>query len=78
MTDFGTSDPFAGIMKGVIAGIAPGIPLVDLTHEIPPGDVLRAAVTLWQSVPYFPEGTVFLCVVDPGVGTPRHPIIADT
>ncbi|RLD06100.1 MAG: hypothetical protein DRI56_08540 [Chloroflexota bacterium] len=74
-TDFGESDPFVGIMKGVIAGIAPGVPLVDITHAIPPGDIQRGAIVLWQSVPYFPPGTVFLAVVDPGVGTERKGII---
>jgi S-adenosyl-L-methionine hydrolase (adenosine-forming) len=75
LTDFGSQDPFVGIMKGVIARIAPGIPLVDLTHEIPPGDILRAGMFLWQSIPYFLSKTVFLCVVDPGVGTSRRPLI---
>jgi S-adenosylmethionine hydrolase len=75
LTDFGTSDPFVGIMKGVIAQIAPGVPTIDLTHEIPPGDIRRAAVELWRSTPYFPNGTVFLCVVDPGVGTARRSVI---
>ncbi len=78
LTDFGTQDPFVGIMKGVMAGIAPGVPLVDVTHEIPPGEVLHAAVALWQAVPYFPAGTVFLCVVDPGVGTARAAVLVDT
>lgn len=71
LTDFGISDPFVGIIKGVIAQTAPQALMVDLTHAVPPGDILRAAVYLWQAVPYFPSGTVFLCVVDPGVGTPR-------
>lgn len=74
LTDFGISDPFVGILKGVITNIAPDIPLVDITHEIPPGDVRRAAITLFQASPYFPEGTVFLCIVDPGVGTSRSAI----
>jgi S-adenosylmethionine hydrolase len=75
LTDFGLQDPFAGILKGVIANLAPGVPLVDLTHEIPPGDVRQAAVDLWQSAPYFPPGTIFLAVVDPGVGTSRRPMV---
>ena len=49
LTDFGTRDPFVGIMKGVIAQTAPQAATVDLTHETPPGDILRAAVYLWQS-----------------------------
>jgi S-adenosyl-L-methionine hydrolase (adenosine-forming) len=75
MTDFGTQDPYVGILKGVIAGLAPGVQTIDLTHEIPPGDIRRAAVQLWQSVSYFPAGTLFLAVVDPGVGTSRRPML---
>ncbi|HJS28907.1 MAG TPA: SAM-dependent chlorinase/fluorinase [Anaerolineales bacterium] len=75
LTDFGNLDPFAGMMKGVIAGLFPNAYLIDITHEIPPGDILRAAVSLWQAVPSFPTGTIFLAVVDPGVGTDRNPVI---
>lgn len=76
ITDFGDLDPFVGIMKGVIASIAPEVHVIDITHNIPPGDIKRAAVVLWQSKPYFPIGTVFLLVVDPGVGSNRRGIIA--
>lgn len=65
-------------MKGVIAKIAPAIPVSDLTQNIPPGDVKRAAINLWQSSAYFPRGTVFLCVVDPGVGTSRRGILVQS
>lgn len=75
LTDFGLLDPYTGILKGVISQIAPGIPIIDLSHEVPPGDVLRAAVYLWQSRQYFPPETVFMCVVDPGVGTRRKGIL---
>jgi S-adenosyl-L-methionine hydrolase (adenosine-forming) len=75
LTDFGIDDPFVGIMKGVIAQIAPGAPTIDLTHQIPPGDILRAAISIWQSIAYFPKETLFLCVVDPGVGSTRKPLI---
>ncbi len=75
LTDFGLADPFVGILKGVIATIAPGVQTIDLSHEVPPGDIQRAAMILWQSIKYFPDGTIFLCVVDPGVGTARRPII---
>jgi S-adenosylmethionine hydrolase len=75
LTDFGTSDPFVGIMKGVITQITPDAPIIDLTHEIPPGDIRRTAVTLWQSMDYFPPGSIFLVVVDPGVGTSRRAVI---
>lgn len=78
LTDFGLSDPFAGILKGVIASIAPRAQVVDLVHEIPPGDVRRGAITLWQAWDYFPAGSVFVGVVDPGVGTSRRPILVET
>lgn len=76
MTDFGIDDPFVGIMKGVISNIAPQAKLIDITHNIPPGDIRRAAVMLWQSIQFFPPGTIFLTVVDPGVGTNRRGMIA--
>jgi S-adenosyl-L-methionine hydrolase (adenosine-forming) len=76
ITDFGSHDPFVGVMKGVISQIAPGCELIDITHAIPPGDILRTAIYLWQSVPYFPEETIFLAVVDPGVGSNRRSIVA--
>jgi S-adenosylmethionine hydrolase len=78
LTDFGLQDPFVGMMKGAIAGLVPNSVLIDITHEIPMGDVLRAAVTLWQAVPSFPAGTVFLTVIDPGVGSDREPIVAQS
>jgi len=74
LTDFGTRDIYVGVMKAVLARMAPHARTIDLTHEIPPGDVSRAAFRLWQAAPYFPSDTVFLCVVDPGVGGERRPI----
>ncbi|HLZ22714.1 MAG TPA: SAM-dependent chlorinase/fluorinase [Ktedonobacterales bacterium] len=74
LTDFGTRDGYVGVMKGVMLGIAPDVRLVDLTHEIPPQDVRAAAWVLHTSWRSFPGGTVFLCVVDPGVGTGRRPV----
>jgi hypothetical protein len=74
LSDFGSRDVYAGVMKGVIAGVAPRARLIDLTHEIPPGDVRQAAFRLWQAFPFMPRGTVFLAVVDPGVGTSRRAI----
>ena len=74
LSDFGSQDIYTGVMKAVIAGIAPHVTLVDLTHEIPPGDVRRAAFRLWQALPHVPKGTIFLAVVDPGVGTARRPL----
>lgn len=78
ITDFGTMDTYVGVMKGVILSIEPECQLIDLTHEVPPGDIRRGAFFLWQSRPYFPSGTIFLCVVDPGVGTSRKPIALQT
>ena len=76
LTDFGTQDAYVGIMKGIMREIAPQAALIDLTHDIPQGDVRLAAYRLWQAVPYFPDGTVFVVVVDPGVGTARRPVVA--
>jgi len=73
-TDFGLRDPFVGIMKGVVLSICPSVRLVDLTHEIPPQDVLAGGLALEAAVPFFPAGTVHLAVVDPGVGTARRAI----
>ena len=73
-TDFGLRDPFVGIMKGVILSICPSARLVDLTHEIEPQDVLGAGLALEAALPFFPDGTVHLAVVDPGVGSTRRPI----
>lgn len=74
LTDFGMADGYVGVMKGVILGIAPGTALVDLTHEISPQDVRSAAWVLHTSWRSFPLGAIFLCVVDPGVGSARRPI----
>jgi S-adenosylmethionine hydrolase len=73
ITDFGTSDYYAGALRGVLANLLPRASIVDVTHEIPPGDIRRAAVVLWEAQPAFPSGTVFLAVVDPGVGGARRP-----
>ena len=77
LSDFGTRDHYAGTMKGVILGIAPEAVLVDLTHEIPVHDVLQGALQLAAACRYFPPGTIFLAVVDPGVGTARRGIAVD-
>jgi S-adenosylmethionine hydrolase len=76
LTDFGLSDTFIGVMKGVIWSIAPGAQIADLTHEIPPQNVLEAAMAIAEAAPYFPAGTIHTCVVDPGVGTARRPMLA--
>ncbi len=74
LTDFGTQDSYVGVMKGVIAGIAPEAQVIDLTHEIRPQDVAHGAYTLMIAVPYFPAGTIFCAVVDPGVGSARRAV----
>src|SRR5258708_13506190 len=65
-------------MKGVILGICPDATLVDITHDIPPHDVLAGALELAAAHRYFPAGTIFLAVVDPGVGSARRGFAADT
>lgn len=78
LTDFGTQDTYVGVMKGVIASICPQARVIDLTHEVPPQDVKTGAFLLDISVDYFPQGTVHVAVVDPGVGTERKPIALRT
>jgi len=75
-TDFGEKDGFVGTLKGVIWGIAPDAQIADITHEVPPQDVLTGAIALWRAAPFFPAGTVHIAVVDPGVGTARRPMAA--
>lgn len=74
-SDFGLDDPYVGIMKGVILQICPMCRLVDLTHGITQGDVLRASLAIQAALDYFPPHTVHLAVVDPGVGGSRLPIV---
>jgi S-adenosylmethionine hydrolase len=78
LTDFGTRDHYAGAMKGVILGIAADVTLVDITHDFPPNDVLVGALELAACYKYFPQGTIFVAVVDPGVGSVRRAIAVDT
>jgi hypothetical protein len=76
LTDFGLDDGTVGVMKGVILGLAPQARLVDLSHGIGPQDVRAAAIVLGRAAPFFPDGTIHLVVVDPGVGTERRPLAA--
>jgi S-adenosyl-L-methionine hydrolase (adenosine-forming) len=76
-TDFGTSDHFAGTMKGVILGILPQAQIVDITHEIQPFEVSEGAFIIAEAYPYFPKGTIHVVVIDPGVGSTRRPILAE-
>jgi S-adenosyl-L-methionine hydrolase (adenosine-forming) len=73
-TDFGLRDHYVSAMKAVILGISPGVRLVDISHQIPPQDVMAGAWVVKNAAPYFPEGTIHLVVVDPGVGTERIPV----
>ncbi|MYA71351.1 SAM-dependent chlorinase/fluorinase [Candidatus Poribacteria bacterium] len=77
-TDFGTSDVYVGIMKGVIRGINPDVQVIDLTHAIPPQDIHDAALATHSAHRYFPEGTIHTIVVDPGVGSDRRAVICQT
>jgi S-adenosylmethionine hydrolase len=74
-SDFGLQDPFVGIMKAVIFRQLPDARLIDLTHEIPAGSVLHAGLALRAAIPWFPAGSVHLCVVDPQVGSERAVLI---
>ena len=74
MTDFGTANDAAAICRAVIYGIAPGVRLTDLTHQVTPYSVEEASRFLFGVTPYYPSGTIFLVVVDPGVGTSRKAI----
>jgi hypothetical protein len=73
-TDFGTRDPYVAAMKGMIYSIQRKLCVVDLSHEIPPQSILDGALFLAGAVRHFPKGTIHVAVVDPGVGTERHPI----
>src|SRR3954469_15522851 len=77
LSDFGTRDHYAGTMKGVMIGICPDVTFVDITHEITPHDVMEGALQLAASCRYFPAGTIFLSVVDPGVGSSRRGIAVE-
>lgn len=71
MTDYGSEDHYAAALKGVIFGVCPSATVVDVTHDVPPQDILRGALILHDVWACFPSGTIFLAVVDPGVGTDR-------
>jgi len=77
LTDFGTADYFVGAMKGVILTINPEARIVDITHEIPPQDILSGAFTLSSVYKNFPKGTIHVGVVDPGVGSARRAILVE-
>jgi S-adenosylmethionine hydrolase len=74
-TDFGTTDWYVGALKGTLVRLAPDVTLVDLSHDIAPGDVVAASLVLAGAAPTFPLGTVHLAVVDPGVGSARRMLV---
>lgn len=76
LTDFGTEDPYVGMMKGVLLSRAPGVRIVDLSHGVPPQSVRVGAWFLAHAYAFFPEGTVHVAVVDPGVGSSRKLLVA--
>jgi S-adenosylmethionine hydrolase len=76
LTDFGVQDTYVGQMKAALLAVAPTATLVDLTHAVPPQDVVTGAFLLWAAVEAFPSGSVHLAVVDPGVGSDRRAVAA--
>ncbi len=72
LTDFGWTDYYVGAVKGTLLRLAPGVQIVDLSHDIPPGDVEAAMFLLAAAAPTFPPGTIHLGIVDPGVGSTRR------
>ncbi|HYD49360.1 MAG TPA: SAM-dependent chlorinase/fluorinase [Terriglobales bacterium] len=78
LSDFGDADGFVGIMKGVVLSIAPEAAIVDITHAVPPQQILPGALLLRSAVPYFPARSIHLAVVDPGVGSDRQALAIRT
>ena len=76
LTDFGTADYYVAAVKGTVLRLAPETTLVDISHQVPPGDVESAAFLLAAAAPSFPDGSVHLAVVDPGVGSGRRILAA--
>lgn len=77
-TDFGLKDPYQGAMKGAILSVNPLARIVDITHLVPPGSILEGAFVLLGAARYFPEKSIHVAVVDPGVGGDRKPILVET
>ena len=75
LTDFGLQDPYVGMMKGVMLAVNPDARIIDISHHVKAGSITRAAGIIRETYPYFPEGTVHITVVDPGVGGKRRAII---
>ncbi len=78
LTDFGLRDHYVAAMKGVVLGLCPDAAIVDITHDVPPQDILAGALELEAVAPYLPSGTIVVGVVDPGVGSARRGVIVET
>ncbi len=78
LSDFGLSDHYVGALKGVLAKLAPNARVIDVTHQIPPFDVVAGGLALYQAYAHFPRKSSFVAVVDPGVGSSRKPILVET
>jgi S-adenosyl-L-methionine hydrolase (adenosine-forming) len=78
LTDFGLQDPYVAAMKGVLFSLNPAVRIVDLTHDVQPHTISQAGYLLWSAYSFFPLKTIFVCVVDPGVGSGRKLIVART
>jgi len=78
LTDFGTSDGYVSIMKGVILGINPDATIVDISHDVQPQNIRQAAYLLDTVYAYYPQDTIHIVAVDPGVGTERQAVIVKT
>jgi S-adenosyl-L-methionine hydrolase (adenosine-forming) len=78
LTDFGTEDGYVGSMKGVILSIAPSACIIDISHAVRPQNIDQASYLLWSVFTSFPKKTVFITVVDPGVGTQRRILCVET
>ena len=77
-SDFGNSDGAVSAMHGVANTVQPGIPIFEITHQIPQYNIWEASYRLLQTISYWPEGTVFVSIVDPGVGSDRRAVVAKT
>ncbi len=77
LTDFGLDDQYVGTMKGIIVSLAPHVTIVDISHGVSPQNINEGAFLLWAAFRYFPRGTIFVAIVDPGVGTSRKIICAE-
>ncbi|MGQ4891193.1 MAG: SAM hydrolase/SAM-dependent halogenase family protein [Candidatus Njordarchaeia archaeon] len=78
LSDFGSKDFYVGVMKGVILSINPNAVIVDVANDVEKHNIIAGAFALYNSFSYFPKGTIFLAVIDPGVGTEREPILVET